>query len=393
MKTILPILSLLFLLPAHAAPASGTVILDEQGVKNLGIESVKVERADFEITTFALGKTEAIPEKRSVLSSRIPGRVVETELQIGAYVEKGDKLVRLESRQPGNPPPSVWLTAPANGNVLSVKSVLGSPVEPTEVLAEFADLSEIYLIVTMPQSTAGKVKQGTKARVRFPIRPEREYEAELLRYSVCACPNPACALGLDTSTRNEDEEDNLNSAGLVFTIDNKDNQLRPQMNAECAVILESRKEVLGVPREAVHGGPDDRHVYIRHHTLPNAFDRVSVTTGVTGNDRIEIVDGLFEGDEVVTRGSYSLGFAGNSGGISLKEAMDQAHGHEHNEDGSEMTPEQRAAAKKAKNADGHDHEEHGIEMREVIFMATTGILAIALVIVLRRRGETATNPA
>ena len=51
----------------------------------------------------------------------------------------------------------------------------------------------------------------------------------------------------------DDEEDNLNSAGLVFTIENKDNQLRPQMNAECAVVLESRQNVLSVPREAVHG--------------------------------------------------------------------------------------------------------------------------------------------
>jgi hypothetical protein len=52
-------------------------------------------------------------------------------------------------------------------------------------------------------------------------------------------------------------------------------------------------------------------------------------------------------DEVVTRGVYSLSFAGG-GSISLKEALDAAHGHEHAEDGSELTPEKRAemAAKK-----------------------------------------------
>ncbi|MED5417883.1 MAG: hypothetical protein VYA27_04235, partial [Verrucomicrobiota bacterium] len=63
----------------------------------------------------------------------------------------------------------------------------------------------------------------------------------------------------------------------------------------------------------------------------------------------EIISGLFAGDDVVTRGAYGLNFAKGGSGISLKEALDAAHGHEHNEDGSEMTSKQRTdrAAKKA----------------------------------------------
>src|SRR5690606_14217382 len=89
------------------------------------------------------------------------------------------------------------------------------------------------------------------------------------------------------------------------------------------------------------------------------------------------------GDEVVTRGSYSLGFAGAGGGPSLKEALDSAHGHEHNEDGSEMTADQKAAG--TANGD-HDHHHHDVGLREIFFMAATGILAVLLVITsLRRR--------
>ncbi|MFN9662854.1 MAG: hypothetical protein ACK57I_04880 [Akkermansiaceae bacterium] len=66
-----------------AAPVIEPVILTEQGVKNLGIETAVVEEADFELTTFALGRTETIPENRAILSSRISGRVTETQLRIG----------------------------------------------------------------------------------------------------------------------------------------------------------------------------------------------------------------------------------------------------------------------------------------------------------------------
>ena len=144
-----------------AAVVSPPVILTEQGVKNLGIETVTVEEADFETTTFALGRTEAIPEQRSVLSSRIPGRVAESRLRIGDRVAKGEKILLLESRQPGDPPPAIWLTAPADGTVISVNSKLGAPVEPSDSLAEFADLTTIYLIATLPQGATTSAASWT----------------------------------------------------------------------------------------------------------------------------------------------------------------------------------------------------------------------------------------
>ena len=377
--------ALLLLMTSGLFASAEPVILSEQGVKNLGLETVIVEESDFENTTFALGRTEAIPENRSILSSRISGRVADNLIRIGAFVAKGEKLVLLESRQPGDPPPSVWLTAPADGTVISVNARLGAPVEPTDSLAEIADLRTIYLVATMPQAIAGKIAQGTQARIRFPIRPNKEYTGTLLKYTACPCPDPACALGQDVSTRTEREEAaNLNTAGVIFTLDNPDNQLRPGMTAECTIIMEKRTDVLSVPRDALQGGPSNRHVYVKHTTIPNAFDRVNVQTGLANEERVEIIDGLFPGDEVVTRGSYSLGFVG-SGGPSLKEALDAAHGHEHNEDGSEMTPEQKTASK---DNDHHDHDHAGEETgnREIFFMITTGILAVLLLVTsLRRR--------
>ena len=387
MKTLLTtiIAALLPIVVFSATPAIEPVILNEQGVKNLGLETVTVEEADFELTTFALGRTEAIPEKRSILSSRIPGRVAETNLKIGAYVEKGEKLVLLESRQPGDPPPSIWLTAPASGTIISVNTSLGAPVEASDSLAEIADLSTIYLIATVPQATAGKIKQGSQAKVRFPVRPDREYTANLLQLKSYLCPDQVCAMGQDVATRSTpDDAADLNTAGVIFTIDNPENILRPDMNAECSIIMEKRQGVLSVPREALQGSSTNRHVYVKHMSIPHAFDRVPVQTGLSSNGRVEIIDGLMPGDEVVTRGSYSLGFAGSSGGPSLKEAMDAAHGHEHNEDGSEKTADNHAE-------DDHDHHDHahdsqGTSPREMLIIASTILLALFLVLnALRRR--------
>lgn len=383
--TAVILLSHTFVLAVPVEP----VILTEQGVNNLGLETVVVEEADFDLTAFALGRTEADPNHRSTLSSRIPGRVIESRLRLGAWVKKGEQLVLLESRQPGDPPPSIWLTAPANGTVTSVKTSLGAPVEPSDSLAEFADLRKIHLVATMPLAIAGKLSPGTRARIRFPVHPQKEFIGTLLRREES---DPERPLDQDVSIRAEEGQGaDVNTVGVVFTIDNPENLLRIGMSAECTIVLENRENVMSVPRDAIQGTPSNRHVYVKHMTIPNAFDRVTIQTGLSNDERVEVVDGLLPGDEVVTRGSYSLGFAGRGGGPSLKEALDAAHGHEHNEDGSEKTPEQKASEVAGTGDDhdhDHDHDDHGGEgagLREIFFMASTAILTVLLVIASVRR--------
>ena len=128
-----------------------------------------------------------------------------------------------------------------------------------------------------------------------------------------------------------------------------ESHLRPGMRAEFCIISESRSNVLAGPSEAVQGDPTNRLVYVEHFDLPNTYIKPPVQTGNHNARHIEIVNGLFPSDRVVTTGSYFLGSAGG-GGPSLKEALDAAHGHEHNEDGSLMTDEQKAAQKAANGA-------------------------------------------
>jgi len=117
--------------------------------------------------------------------------------------------------------------------------------------------------------------------------------------------------------------------------------------------------VLAVPREAIQGDPANRIVFVKDFDLPNAFLRVPVVTGERNDGFVEVLSGLFPGDEVVTQGSYSLGFVGSGAGISLKDALDAAHGHEHNEDGSEITADlKKVASPSEKDHDDHEHE-HG----------------------------------
>ncbi len=308
-----------------------TVILDETAVKNLRIKTVRVEEREFETTVFAIGRIEEIPANRYAISSRISGKTVAVNAFVGDRVEKGQVLVRVESRQPGDPPPVIDLTASHDGLVIDSHVRIGQPVEPEAELLDITDRSEMWAIAKIPEQLAVGVKIGTKARIRIPALGGAMIESEILRYGVTADREAGTIEG-------------------IFQLPNPDGKLYPGMRAEFSIVTSSRPDVLAVPRSAVQGDPTKRVVYVKDSELPNAFVRVPVHLGEQNEEYVEVIRGVSPGDEVVTQGSYSLGFAGSGSGMSLKEALDAAHGHEHNEDGSEI----------AGDHDQHgDDEEHG----------------------------------
>jgi len=334
--------------------AANTVVLDETGVKNLGIETVETAEADFEETIFALGNIDAIPDRAAAVSSRVSGRMVELKMIPGDVVKKDQEVAKIESRQPGNPPPVISLVAPIGGLVTRLDARLGDPVEPEHALMEITDLSEVYAIACVPEHFAGRMKAGTVAHITAAALPDQKFDGELLRFGTSA-------------------EKESGTIDAVFRMPNPGGLLRAGMRAEFSIVLSKRSNVVSVPRMALQGDSANRFVYVRDFELPNAFIKTPVRVGQMNDRFVEITGGLFPADEVVTRGAYSLSFAGASG-VSLKEALDAAHGHEHAADGSELTDEQRA---KDEQEHAHSHEEQG---GNPFWMVSTLVLLALLIL-------------
>lgn len=369
--TTLTLLATTVAFSSAAERAQDTIILDGQGVRNLGIETVEVDYQNFEETVFAIGRIVEIPASRSVLSTRVAGRVVELDAFGGDRVEAGQRIAVIESRQLGDPPPTVELFAPQDGLVVASHIQLGQPVEPSAELMDITDRSSVWAVAQIPEQEAAQVTLGTRAYIRVPALGEALLEASVARFGVDADPQSG-------------------TVSAIFVLSNPEDRLQPGMRAEFSVVLRSRSNVLAVPREAVQGDPARRVVFIKDFELPNAFLRSPVVLGEQNERFVEVMEGLFPGDEVVTRGSYGLSFAGGGSGPSLKEALDAAHGHAHAEDGSELSEE-------TTDDHGHDHEEgeaHGSPRAKMslALMIYAGTVTLALLVAIqqlwnRRRAE------
>jgi multidrug efflux pump subunit AcrA (membrane-fusion protein) len=374
LRLLLTLVAIPVLTAASGDRRANTIVLDETGVKNLRIQTVQVQPGDFPQTIFALGRIETLPGKRAVVSSRIPGRVSELLLHHDHPVQQGENALVVESRQMGDPPPAVTIKAPISGFVSVIHVVLGEPVDPDKALAEIVDLSEVYALARVPDHLASRLKVGQKAQITVSAAAGESYTAEL--HHIGATADAASG-----------------TVEAAFMVANPALKLRPSMRAEFSIVTALRTDVTSVPRSALQGTPSNRFVYVKDFDIDHAFVKTPVVTGESTDRVVEIISGLLPADEVVTQGAYSLAFAGG-GTISLKDALDAAHGHEHNADGSEITPANRAAkAAQAANAatNGHAHDLQGHD-DSTLWKILTGLFFVAFVVALFAKKSAARTP-
>ena len=370
----IPIIAILlplfpFAQSAISTPKSPTkdnlIILDSQGVKNLGLELVEATEEDFEQTILALGRIAVYPGKLHVISSRIPGRATKVNVEPDQKVEQGEDLVTIESRQPGDPPPSIVLTASMAGLVSNLAVAPGKPVSADDSLLEIVDLDQVHAIARVPEHFAGRLKLGQPAHIRVPGFPDRSFLATLNHIGALA-------------------DEKTGTLEAVFDVPNPELLLRPGMKAEFSIVTSSRSGVMSVPRAAIQGEGASRFVYIADFELEHAFLKSPVVIGEKNDTMVEIVSGLLPGDSVVTRGAYALGFAGK-GSVSLKEALDAAHGHAHGEDGSELSGEDVAKAGPGGGGGSDGSWKSGFNSTALFFAGLSAMLLLLLILSLALR--------
>lgn len=305
---------------------SQMVILTQAQAENIGIETEVARPRNFEETLFALGKVEVSETRKAVISTRVSGRVIHLAVHPGDAVSEGQQLVRIETLSPGDPPPSISLESPLNGRVMESHITLGEPVDPSRHLMTVADLRVIDAVAHVPEEAISflAAEMNKNILIQVPAAGDAPFSGKLERIGSSVNPDSA-------------------TLEAHYLIDNSELKLLPGMRAEFNIPIKKRTDVLAIPNSAIQETTTEKFVFVADFDLANAYIKAPVKTGFRNATHTEIVSGLFPHDEVVTRGAYALSFAGDSG-LSLKEALDAAHGHEHNEDGSELTAAQKREA-------------------------------------------------
>jgi HlyD family secretion protein len=173
------------------------------------------------------------------------------------------------------------IRAPIAGTVLSVPIERGSIVSSAvttvsggTTLLTLADLSALRVRGSIDEAQIGRVRVGQPVIIRVDAYPDREFQGRVTRVS---------PLGVQTT--------NVVTFDVEIAItDEGASLLRSGMSADLEIETGRRSNVLLVPLSAVHsrGG----HRFVR---LANGEQR-RIVTNATDGMRLEVVEGLAEGD-------------------------------------------------------------------------------------------------
>ncbi len=155
------------------------------------------------------------------------------------------------------------------GRVVERKADVGTSVgqegDPLE-LYTVADLSAVWIELTVTPSDLGKIKEGDKARISMSGDAERQAEAQIMFVSPF----------LNQDTR---------SARVIAALDNKDFSWRPGSFVTAEIEIQREQVPVLAPRIALQTIGGERVAFLR---TPTGFLRRNVKVGAEDHDPLKL---------------------------------------------------------------------------------------------------------
>ncbi len=343
----------------RAWSSEDVIELSEEEKKMVEIETITASFMPLRSQLQALGKVFAHPKRKAIVSYAFPARISEIHVRIGDWVKAGQELITLQSEEVGIAKsdfykasadyelakvnceraerlydrgvgsqkdylsceaefkvaeaslnaaekklhvlgfteaqvqtiaethqinPVITLFAPINGKILEYKVVLGAMVDQSTEILTILNPEVLVVDAEIYEKDIAKIRIGQNVEISVPAYPREKFEGKVSYISDV----------LTEETR---------TITVRVEVGNKEYKLKPGMFADVTIYLNHQSEVLVLPREAILDEKGESLVFLE---INNRYIPVIVELGTREGNFIEIVQGIREGDRVVTKGNYQL---------------------------------------------------------------------------------------
>lgn len=236
---------------AHLAEVELTRAKRLRGTDSIAQSQLDKAQADFDRATAQMKNLEAIIERKTIRAP-FTGRVGIRQINLGQYLSQGAPIVTLQS------------------------------------------YDQVFVNFTLPQQAIARVKTGMQVTLQSDVYPDQTFEGSLT----------AISPQIDPATR---------SIKLQGTLQNEDERLRPGLFVKVTVTLPKKNDVLVVPATSIVYAPYGNSIFkvitttdettkLETTSVKQSFIRIGKRMG----DFVSILEGLEEGDEVVSAGAFKL---------------------------------------------------------------------------------------
>jgi membrane fusion protein (multidrug efflux system) len=176
------------------------------------------------------------------------------------------------------------IVAPFSGIVGLRHASVGEYITAGQGLVNLEAVNPIKADFRVPEKFLPAIRVGQTIRIKVDAFPDESFEGKV--YAI----DPR----LDVSGR---------SLLVRAVVPNTDQRLRPGLFARVTVLLQLKEDALSVPEQAIVPQGDSQFVF---KIVDGKVQMTKVVTGTRREGRVEIVEGLSAGDEVVTAGQLKI---------------------------------------------------------------------------------------
>lgn len=193
------------------------------------------------------------------------------------------------------------ILAPMDGTVVGEPKTVGTMAVATSdnptVIMRIADLSKKKIMAKVDETDIGSVKVGQSATFTVDTYTDKTFTARVTKISQTDTANT-----WDTSSSSSSSSASSSVAVIYYyvtlEVDDPENLLLPAMTARVEINTADKPGALVVPISTLKTDANGSYVIVRNPD--GSQENRYVQAGIYSDDYVEIVDGLSEGEEVVS---------------------------------------------------------------------------------------------
>ncbi|MCJ7959943.1 macrolide transporter subunit MacA [Pseudomonas sp. HT11] len=188
------------------------------------------------------------------------------------------------------------IVAPIDGDVVGIVTQEGQTVIANQlapVLLKLADLDTMTVKAQVSEADVIHISPGQQVYFTILGEADKRYYAKLRG------TEPAPQNFLETQTAGTPKQNTAVFYNALFDVPNPDHRLRIAMTAQVRIVLDTAQAALMVPVAALGSRNADGSYSLRVLDAKGKAVSRDVKTGINNNVKVQILDGLVEGDKVV----------------------------------------------------------------------------------------------
>ncbi len=182
------------------------------------------------------------------------------------------------------------VTAPFSGTIDDVMSEQGSVVMPGQTpLMRIVSLDNMYIVTDVPEKYVSNIKKNKKVLVDFPIL-NKNMESKVRQVGDFIDPNNR-------------------TFKVEISLPDNDSSIKPNLTAKLSINDYTNPEALLIPQSVIsENASGEQYIYVvKDRQGEDAVaERITIETGLTQGDVIEVLAGLESGTEIILEGARSV---------------------------------------------------------------------------------------